>query len=39
LIFGDLEDSGSEVREALHSQYTIRRKPKLGTRPQVYYIL
>lgn len=39
LIFGDLDDPHSEVREALHSHYTIRRKPELGTRPQVYYIV
>lgn len=39
LILGDLEDPESEVRQALHSHYTIRRKPELGTRPQVYYIL
>jgi molybdopterin-containing oxidoreductase family iron-sulfur binding subunit len=39
LIFGDLEDPDSEVREILRSKYTIRRKPELGTRPQVYYIV
>jgi len=38
LIFGDLEDPHSEVREVLREKYTIRRKPELGTRPQVYYI-
>ena len=39
LVFGDLEDADSEVREVLHSNYTIRRKPGLGTRPQIYYIV
>ena len=39
LIFGDVEDPHSEVREVLHDQYTIRRKPELGTGPQVYYIV
>jgi molybdopterin-containing oxidoreductase family iron-sulfur binding subunit len=39
LSFGDLEDPGSEVRKALGSQYSIRRKPELGTEPGVYYII
>jgi Fe-S-cluster-containing dehydrogenase component len=39
LIFGDLDDPESEVRKALESNYTIRRKPELGTLPQVYYIV
>ena len=39
LVFGDLEDPHSEVREILRSNHTIRRKPQLGTNPQVYYIV
>lgn len=39
LLFGDLEDPDSEVREILYSHFTIRRKPGLGTRPQVYYLV
>lgn len=39
LIFGDPGDPDSEPREVLRSNYTIRRKPELGTRPQVYYIV
>lgn len=39
LIFGDLGDPESELRKALHHNYTIRRKPELGTQPQVYYIV
>ncbi|MDY7031179.1 MAG: 4Fe-4S dicluster domain-containing protein [Thermodesulfobacteriota bacterium] len=39
LVFGDLEDAHSEVREVLRSNYSIRRKPGLGTRPQIYYIV
>ena len=39
LIFGDLDDPISTVRIALSQSHTIRRKPELGTRPQVYYIL
>jgi len=38
LVFGDLEDPNSEVRELLRSHHTIRRKPQLGTMPQIYYI-
>ena len=39
MIFGDLEDPGSEVREVLQKNFTIRRRPGLGTQPQVYYIV
>jgi len=39
MVFGDLEDPKSEVRELLKSNFTIRRKAQLGTDPQVYYIV
>jgi molybdopterin-containing oxidoreductase family iron-sulfur binding subunit len=39
LAFGDLEDSGSDVRRLLDGRFSIRRRPELGTGPQVYYIL
>jgi Fe-S-cluster-containing dehydrogenase component len=39
LAFGDLRDAGSAIRQQLRSNFTIRRKPGLGTQPQVYYIL
>ncbi|MEJ2720586.1 MAG: 4Fe-4S dicluster domain-containing protein [bacterium] len=39
LVFGDLEDPDSEVREILGKNFTIRRKPGLGTRPEVYYLV
>ncbi len=39
LIFGDIREPESEVRMVLQSNYTIRRKSELGTRPNVYYIL
>jgi molybdopterin-containing oxidoreductase family iron-sulfur binding subunit len=39
LLFGDLADEKSVVREALKANFTIRRKPYLGTNPQVYYIV
>ncbi len=39
LIFGDLADPESGVREALRANFTLRRKPELGTDPNVYYII
>lgn len=39
LFFGDLGSPGSEVRKLLATRFTIRRKPHLGTQPQVYYIV
>jgi len=38
LLFGDLEDPNSEVRQVLGSRYSFRRRPELGTQPNVYYI-
>jgi molybdopterin-containing oxidoreductase family iron-sulfur binding subunit len=39
LTFGDLDDAGSEVRKLLRSRYSIRRKPELGTGPNIYYMV
>ncbi|MGE5253094.1 MAG: sulfate reduction electron transfer complex DsrMKJOP subunit DsrO [Planctomycetaceae bacterium] len=39
LFFGPLENPESEVRKLLEANFTIRRKPHLGTQPQVYYIV
>ncbi len=39
LVFGDLEDADSEVRQLLRSHFAIRRKAALGTRPEVYYLV
>ena len=39
MVFGDLADPESEIRESLREHYTIRRKPELGTGPNVYYII
>jgi [DsrC]-trisulfide reductase subunit O len=38
LVFGDLKDPQSEIRTALASGFTLRRKPELGTGPNVYYL-
>ncbi|GAW91759.1 sulfate reduction electron transfer complex DsrMKJOP subunit DsrO [Calderihabitans maritimus] len=39
LVFGDLEDPESNVRKILRSNYIIQRKPQLGTKPNIYYIV
>lgn len=39
VVYGDLADPNSEVRKLLRENYTIRRKPALGTEPGVYYII
>jgi molybdopterin-containing oxidoreductase family iron-sulfur binding subunit len=39
IMFGDLGDPASEIRKILKSNYTVRRKPSLGTEPSVYYIV
>jgi molybdopterin-containing oxidoreductase family iron-sulfur binding subunit len=39
MYFGDLNDPRSDVRKALRENYSIRRKPELGTQPNVYYLV
>jgi molybdopterin-containing oxidoreductase family iron-sulfur binding subunit len=39
MVFGDLESPQSEVRKLLQAHFALRRKPELGTNPQVYYIV
>jgi molybdopterin-containing oxidoreductase family iron-sulfur binding subunit len=39
MVFGDLDDRGSEIRKLLNERYTVRRRLELGTRPQVYYVI
>jgi Fe-S-cluster-containing dehydrogenase component len=39
LIFGDMNDPKSDVRKALAGRLVLRRKPGLGTRPNVYYLV
>ncbi|MGF7184567.1 molybdopterin-containing oxidoreductase family iron-sulfur binding subunit [Desulfitispora alkaliphila] len=39
LVFGDIEDPNSEVRKLLSENHSIVRKPYLGTKPSVYYIV
>lgn len=39
IIFGDLADPNSLVRKILSTNFAIRRKPTLGTNPNVYYLI
>ncbi len=39
IAFGDLTDPESSVRKLLAENFTLRRKPTLGTEPSVYYII
>ena len=39
ILFGDLDDHSSSVRKALADNFSIRRKPNLGTQPGVYYLI
>jgi molybdopterin-containing oxidoreductase family iron-sulfur binding subunit len=39
IVFGDLKDPDSEVRQVLRENFTIRRRQALGTEPCVYYIV
>jgi Fe-S-cluster-containing dehydrogenase component len=39
LVFGDVENPRSEIRLLLGNHFTLLRRPSLGTKPQVYYIL
>ena len=37
LVFGNLYDKDSEIREKLRTRVTFQRKPELGTEPSVFY--
>ncbi|MCB2213149.1 4Fe-4S dicluster domain-containing protein [bacterium] len=39
ITFGDLEDPNSDVSKLVRKHFSIRRKPGLGTQPEVYYIV
>ena len=39
IVFGDLNDSHSEIRKVLDQEFTIQRKPSAGTVPSVFYIV
>ncbi len=39
MVFGNLNDPSSEVRQLLKDNFSIRRKPELGTNPEIYYLV
>lgn len=39
MVFGDLNDPNSSIRQVLKEKFTIQRKPALGTNPSVFYII
>jgi molybdopterin-containing oxidoreductase family iron-sulfur binding subunit len=39
IVFGNLRDEKSRIRQVLNSYKTVQRKPELGTNPSVFYIL
>ncbi len=39
LVFGDLEDPESNVRKLLRERHALRRRPALGTQPEVFYLV
>jgi len=39
IVFGDLNDAKSEIRAVLDKEFTIQRKPTLGTNPSVFFIV
>ena len=39
IVFGDLNDSNSELRRLLKENHTVQRNPSLGTHPSVFYIV
>ncbi|MEJ2009960.1 MAG: 4Fe-4S dicluster domain-containing protein [Acidobacteriota bacterium] len=39
LVFGDVNDPKSEIRQLLAKSYTLRRRPELGTGPNIYYLV
>jgi molybdopterin-containing oxidoreductase family iron-sulfur binding subunit len=39
MVFGDLNDEKSEVRQVLAKEFTIQRTVSAGTKPSVFYIV
>lgn len=39
MVFGDINDEKSEVRQVLAKEFTIQRKASAGTKPSVFYIV
>jgi len=39
LVFGNLNDKDSAVRQTLRARYAVQRQPELGTEPSVFYLV
>lgn len=39
VMFGDLNDPQSKIRQVLASNYVLRRRPELGTGPNIFYLI
>ncbi len=39
MVFGDLNDPNSEISKVLRENFTIQRKPAMGTHPSLFYII
>jgi len=39
IFFGDMNDPSSEIQDVLQSRFSIQRKPELGTKPRIYYLV
>ncbi len=39
MVFGDLNNEQSEIRQLLDQEFAIQRNPSLGTKPSVFYIV
>jgi Fe-S-cluster-containing dehydrogenase component len=39
LVFGDLNDENSTVRQILRTRYAIQRQPELGQAPSIFYLV
>lgn len=39
MMFGDLADPASEIRAVLRTRFAIRRRPGLGTHPEIFYLV
>ena len=39
IVFGDLNDEKSAVRELLRARFSVQRLPELGTGPSVFYLV
>jgi Fe-S-cluster-containing dehydrogenase component len=39
MLFGDLNDENSPVRQVLRARYSVQRRPELGCGPSIFYLV